>query len=147
MNRYSVGSSIVPSVAPGEQFTTNLGIDTSLQVVAHALKQNSAQSGIVNKTKTVAISQRYTIKNTSKHAVPRLLIYNQFPIAQDSSISVKHLSPALPHPSECDLDSASSYVRENGIKCKWAASGNDEVENSQGANEGKVSLSSSTFRV
>jgi len=133
-----VGKSTIPSVSADERFSANLGIDRTLEVVAHGLIKKSVQSGLVNRTKTLSFSQKYSIKNTGRLDIPRLLIYSRFPVTQNDKITLNRINPPLADPATLDLNIGNHYYRDQDrIGCKWSSSGTDEEENSLGGHEGK----------
>ncbi|KAF9258866.1 hypothetical protein L218DRAFT_1004511 [Marasmius fiardii PR-910] len=72
--------------------------------------KKATTSGFYNKSSSHVYTQRMTVHNTKNISIPLLKVVDQIPVSEDSSISVKLLSPALKLPSN---DKITTNVAEN----------------------------------
>ncbi|KAF9532401.1 hypothetical protein CPB83DRAFT_847799 [Crepidotus variabilis] len=96
-----ISKSDVPLVSPEESFDCPLGLDPSVRVTYHPRGKKVSQSGFYSKVSLHSYTQRITIHNAKPSTAETLKIkvVDQFPISEDSTITVKHIQPALALPS------------------------------------------------
>ncbi|PPR01511.1 hypothetical protein CVT24_001881 [Panaeolus cyanescens] len=134
----------VPLVSPEETFDCPLGIDPSIRITYHPRSKKISKSGFYTKSTNYVYQQRITIFNSKTHAIDNLKIIDQFPLSEDSNITVKHIDPPLAFPasessskssskgsisasnSTLDLKSIAPVKVSKGVVAQW--DGADEVE-------------------
>ncbi|KAF5360523.1 hypothetical protein D9756_004506 [Leucocoprinus leucothites] len=85
----------IPAVSPEETFDCPLGLDPSVRITYHPRSKKTTRTGFYNKITTHVYIQRITVFNSKTHAIDDLKVTDQFPVSDDSSITVKQISPAL----------------------------------------------------
>lgn len=70
-------------------------LDPSVRITYHPRVKKTTRSGFYNKTTIHLYTQRVTIFNTKTTAAGDLKITDQFPVSDDSIITVKQISPGL----------------------------------------------------
>ncbi|TFK24423.1 hypothetical protein FA15DRAFT_619475 [Coprinopsis marcescibilis] len=93
-----IAKSRIPSVSPGQSFDCSLGLDPSIRVTYPPLSKNLVQTGFVTKSKTQTYTQQIAIHSTKSVAVDNLIIRDQVPVSEDSTIIVKLSLPSLEAP-------------------------------------------------
>ncbi|KAH6907626.1 hypothetical protein BKA70DRAFT_1189603 [Coprinopsis sp. MPI-PUGE-AT-0042] len=89
----------LPLVSPDETFDCPLGLDPTIRVTYTPVIKKSTQSGFMTKSRVHTYTQRITVHNTKSSSVEKVKIIDQIPVSEDSTITVKLISPAL-HYSE-----------------------------------------------
>ncbi|RXW13249.1 hypothetical protein EST38_g12604 [Candolleomyces aberdarensis] len=109
-----ISRSDVPPVSPEEAFDCPLGLDPSIRVIYHPLAKKLSQSGFMSRTRHYVFSQRITVHNTKSLAIDNLTIVDQIPVSEESSITVKLLSPplSLPDLSATGTASSNSFLKD-----------------------------------
>ncbi|KAH6907607.1 hypothetical protein BKA70DRAFT_1189593 [Coprinopsis sp. MPI-PUGE-AT-0042] len=86
----------LPSVSPDETFDCPLGLDPSIRVTYIPVAKKTTQTGFMTKSRVHAYTQRITVHNTKSLSADKVKIIDQIPVSEDSTITVKLISPALP---------------------------------------------------
>ncbi|KAF9448781.1 hypothetical protein P691DRAFT_775153 [Macrolepiota fuliginosa MF-IS2] len=87
----------IPPVSPEESFECPLGLDSSVRVTYHPRTRKTSRSGFYSKITTQVYTQHITVNNTKTTAVNDLKVTDQFPVSDDSTVTVKQLNPGLPN--------------------------------------------------
>ncbi|KAJ3575514.1 hypothetical protein NP233_g1060 [Leucocoprinus birnbaumii] len=90
-----IARTIVPPVGPEETFDCPLGLDPSIRITYHPRMKKTSRSGFYNKTTSQIYIQRITVFNSKMHSIDNLKVTDQFPISEDSSVTVKQMNPSL----------------------------------------------------
>ncbi|EJD47240.1 hypothetical protein AURDEDRAFT_163847 [Auricularia subglabra TFB-10046 SS5] len=97
MGNSFVSRSYVPNVSPHEHLTMSLGADAAVRVTYHPqqkkIKQPTGSIFSTAKTSTTSYSQRISVKNTRRAAVPRLVVRDCVPNSTDARIKVNVVEP------------------------------------------------------
>ncbi|KAG7098225.1 hypothetical protein E1B28_000192 [Marasmius oreades] len=94
-----ISKTTVPAVSPLESFDCPLGLDQAVRITYHPVSKKASTSGFYNKSASHLYIQRLTIHNTKASGIPLLKVVDHIPVSEDSSITVKLISPALKVPS------------------------------------------------
>ncbi|KAH6911805.1 hypothetical protein BKA70DRAFT_862855 [Coprinopsis sp. MPI-PUGE-AT-0042] len=86
----------LPSVSPDETFDCPLGLDPSIRVTYIPVAKKTTQTGFMTKSRVHTYTQRITVHNTKALSADKVKIIDQIPVSEDSTITVKLISPALP---------------------------------------------------
>lgn len=77
-------------------------LDPSVRVTYHPRGKKVSQAGFYSKSSVHTFTQRITIHNTkssnANNQILKVKVVDQFPVSEDSTITVKHLQPALVFP-------------------------------------------------
>ena len=86
---------LLQHVSPQESFSCSLGVDPSIRITYHPLRQKTKSSGSVLTTKTTstAYEQAITIKNTRLAPVENLRVRDRIPVSRDARIKVTLVEP------------------------------------------------------
>ncbi|KAJ2931799.1 hypothetical protein H1R20_g5297, partial [Candolleomyces eurysporus] len=105
-----------PASVPEETFNYPLGLNRSIRVTYHPLAKKLSESGFMSRTRNYVFSQHITVHNTKSLAIDNLAIVDQIPVSEESSITVKLLSPRLSLPYLLATGTASSNSFLKGTK-------------------------------
>ncbi|KAJ2925884.1 hypothetical protein H1R20_g11211, partial [Candolleomyces eurysporus] len=103
-------SDVPPPVTSRRDVWPSSRIGPSIRVTYHPLAKKLSQSGLmfISRTRNYVFSQRITVHNTKSLAIDNLTIMDQIPVSEESSITVKLLSPRLSLPYLLATGTASS---------------------------------------
>ncbi|KAF9000069.1 hypothetical protein BDQ17DRAFT_1282255 [Cyathus striatus] len=123
----------IPHVSPQERFNCALGVDPSIRVIYHPRDKKRSQSGFYTKSNNHIFEQRISLVNTKSCAVTNVKIIDHIPISEESTISVKLLSPALPIADPTSdkktIDMSKVVQVAKGVVAQWEkGDGNAEVD-------------------
>ncbi|KAF8989095.1 mucoidy inhibitor A [Cyathus striatus] len=123
----------IPHVSPQERFNCALGVDPSIRVIYHPRDKKRSQSGFYTKSNNHIFEQRISLVNTKSCAVTNVKIIDHIPISEESTISVKLLSPALPIADPTSdkktIDMSKVIQVAKGVVAQWEkGDGNAEVD-------------------
>ncbi|KAJ3526070.1 hypothetical protein NMY22_g10322 [Coprinellus aureogranulatus] len=111
-----ISKSSVPLVSPQESFTCPLGLDPSIRVTFPPQIKKSSTSGMLTKTSSTSYTQRISVYNSKSTAINNLEILARIPVSQDSQITVKLISPALPSPTSASASKGATSPSSSSIK-------------------------------
>ena len=109
--------------------------DDAIRLTYHPRSKKLNKSGILTKVNDTVYHQKITIHNSTQRFIEALRLYDQIPIAEDSSINVKLLEPSLPATDSLNPDIPATLQRfSDGISARWASTdlNADERETSVG---------------
>lgn len=116
-------------------------LDPSVRVVYHPRIKKTTRTGFYNKTTTHLYTQRITIFNTKTTAVDDLKVTDQFPISDDSIITVKQINPLLANVLE---ESRSGEIKapekvkiSSGVFAQWSGADEPDVNVESLGKDGK----------
>ncbi|KAF9000071.1 hypothetical protein BDQ17DRAFT_1360064 [Cyathus striatus] len=123
----------IPHVSPQERFNCALGVDPSIHVIYHPRDKKRSQSGFYMKLNNHIFEQRISLMNTKSCAVTNVKIIDHIPVSEESTISVKLLSPALPiadpMSDKKNIDMSKVIQVAKGVVAQWEkGDGNAEVD-------------------
>ncbi|KAF8989094.1 hypothetical protein BDQ17DRAFT_1373562 [Cyathus striatus] len=123
----------IPHVSPQERFNCALGVDPSIHVIYHPRDKKRSQSGFYTKSNNHIFEQRISLVNAKSCAVTNVKIIDHIPVSEESTISVKLLSPALPiadpTSDKRNIDMSKVIQVAKGIVAQWEkGDGNAEVD-------------------
>lgn len=87
-----VATSSIGEVSPGENFTSYLGIDKSVQVERKLINRFKESTGLFSKNTKITYTYQTTVHNTKKVPID-LLVKDRVPVSSDKRVSVEVLEP------------------------------------------------------
>lgn len=94
-----VGETALETVAPGEEFELQLGVDDQIRV-ERELRRRSASKAVIGGTRTIDIAYEITVEN-HRPSQARVSVHDHIPVSRDGDIKVR-LRETSPDPSERD---------------------------------------------
>jgi len=94
-----VGETHLDTVAPGEEFEVQLGVDDQIKV-ERKLRRRSASKALLGGTRTIDIGYEITVENHRDRAVA-VSVHDHIPVSTDGDIKVRARETAPP-PAETD---------------------------------------------
>ncbi|KAF9532454.1 hypothetical protein CPB83DRAFT_622945 [Crepidotus variabilis] len=148
----------MPTLGPQDTFKCPLGPDLSIVVIYHANEEHFQTSPTTSRSSVHSYTQRITVQNNKSVPLENLKITERVPTSDDGGITLELISPALTLPSKSESSSSSmtsswqdgrgspsnSNVRErldlgNGVQAQWDKTDQDDVENTEVGNTGRLS--------
>ncbi|KXN85068.1 Protein F37C4.5 [Leucoagaricus sp. SymC.cos] len=131
----------LPLVSPEENFDCPLGLDPSIRITYHPRNKKTTRTGFYNKSITHVYTQRVTVANTKTSAVDDLKVTDQFPVSEDSTITVKRISPALvdvlKETSSGEIKIPDKLKVSSGVFAQWNGADEPDVNVESLGAEGK----------
>ncbi|KAF9051995.1 hypothetical protein BJ165DRAFT_1413836 [Panaeolus papilionaceus] len=127
-----ISKTSIPLVSPEESFDCPLGVDPSIRVTYHPRSKKTSRSGFYTKSTNYVYQQRITIHNTKTQVIKGFKVLDQFPISENSDITVKHINPPLILPSSQPNSITGSAVGDETLSVKISS---DVVAQWDGADE------------
>jgi uncharacterized protein (TIGR02231 family) len=94
-----VGETRLDSVAPGEEFEVQLGVDDQIKV-ERKLRRRAASKAVLGSTRTIDIAYEITVEN-HRDRKATVSVHDHIPVARDGDIKVKPRETA-PAPDSTD---------------------------------------------
>jgi uncharacterized protein (TIGR02231 family) len=94
-----VGETALETVAAGEEFELQLGVDDQLRV-ERELRRRTTSKAVIGGTRTIDIGYEITVEN-HRAAAARVSVHDHIPVSTDGEIKVR-LREATPAPAEQD---------------------------------------------
>jgi uncharacterized protein (TIGR02231 family) len=92
-----VGETILETVAAGEEFELQLGVDDQIRV-ERELRRRSTSKAVIGATRTIDIGYEITVQNHRLHRA-RVSVHDHIPVSTDGDIKVR-LREVGPEPAE-----------------------------------------------
>uniref|UniRef100_A0A0X3PE15 Protein F37C4.5 n=1 Tax=Schistocephalus solidus TaxID=70667 RepID=A0A0X3PE15_SCHSO len=110
-----IGKSELNSVAPGEDFSCNLGAESGIEVIYRPMfKAKEVGSGSSQKA-SVTFKQIIDVHNTFQRPV-KVTVVDQLPASGEDKIKVSLLEPTIKHPEKYDRSKPIRMNRNNNIE-------------------------------
>ncbi|BHF74318.1 hypothetical protein SprV_0501740300 [Sparganum proliferum] len=110
-----IGKSDLNSVAPGEDFSCNLGAESGIEVIYRPMfKAKEVGSGSSQKA-SVTFKQIIDVHNTFQRPV-KVTVVDQLPASGEDKIKVSLLEPTIKHPEKYDRSKPIRMNKNNNIE-------------------------------
>ena len=94
-----VGETALETVAAGEEFELQLGVDEQIRV-ERKLRRRSTSKAVIGGTRTIDVGYEITVENHRQNTA-RISVHDHIPLSRDGDIRVR-LREATPNPAEQD---------------------------------------------
>lgn len=94
-----VGETMLETVAPGEEFELQLGVDDQIRV-ERELRKRATSKAVIGGTRTIEIAYEITVEN-HRPKQARVSVHDHIPVSRDGDIKVR-LRETAPDPAEQD---------------------------------------------
>lgn len=106
-------------------------LDPSIRVTYHPRTKKTVRTGFYSKATTHIFTQCITITNTKANAIEDLRVIDQFPVSDDSAVSVKQVSPALTNvfkeTTSGEMKVPDKFKVASGIFAQWCGADEPDV--------------------